>query len=146
MKYLLATGAQRPATFTSFLALVLFAGASVLLAATQKGPDLGSVVRDLYQAREKQEPLFYQSKDRTLLDRFFTKSLADKLWADAKAANGEPGSLDFDPLLGIRDDKITKFKVGDTNHGKHHNPGISSRTKASQLSTSLSPLQGSRCS
>jgi hypothetical protein len=58
-----------------------------------------------------------------LLDRFFTKELADKLWADAKAANGEPGSLDFDPLLGTRDAKITKFKVGDTNHGKHHRSG-----------------------
>ena len=122
MTILTATAAPRPVTFMSVLALVLFAGASVLFAESQKGPDLGSVVRDLYQAREKQEPLFYQTKDRTLLDRFFTKSLADKLWNDAKEAKGEPGSLDFDPLLGTREE-ITKFKVGETNHGKHHKSG-----------------------
>jgi hypothetical protein len=106
------------------LALSLCAGAAGAFAKEQKkGPDLGSVVKDLYEAHQNGSPLFYQTKERKLLDQFFTKELADKLWKDALAAKGEPGSLDFDPPLGTRDEKITKFKVGDTNYGKHHKSG-----------------------
>ena len=106
------------------VAVLLLAGAAGVFAKEEKkGPDLGSIVKDLYEAHQNGSPLFYQTKDRTLLDRFFAKELADKLWADAKAAKGEPGSLDFDVPLGIRGEKITKFKVGETNYGKHHRSG-----------------------
>lgn len=103
------------------LALLFCASATSLFAKEEKkGPDRGSVVKELYQAHQHGDPLFDQTKDRTLLDRFFTKELADKLWAGAKAAKGEPGSL---VLLGTRDEEITNFKVGDTNYGKHDRSG-----------------------
>ena len=106
------------------LALALCAAAAGALAKEEKkGPDLGSIVKDLYEAHQNGSPLFFQTKDRTLLDRFFTKEIADKLWKDAQTAEGESGSLDFDPVLGTQDTTITKFKVGETNYGKHHRSG-----------------------
>ena len=106
------------------LALALCAGAAGASAKEEKkGPDLGSIVKDLCEAHQNGSPLFFQTKDRTLLDRFFAREIADKLWKDAQAAKGESGSLDFDPVLGTQDTTITKFKVGETNYGKHHRSG-----------------------
>ncbi|CAA9212447.1 MAG: hypothetical protein AVDCRST_MAG42-25 [uncultured Chthoniobacterales bacterium] len=106
------------------VAVMLFAGAAGLFAKEEKkGPDLGSIVKDLYAAHQNGSALFNQTKDRKLLDRFFTKEIADKLWKDAVAADGEIGALDFDPLYGSQDPQITKFKVGETNYGKHHRSG-----------------------
>ena len=102
------------------LAIALFASAAGVIAEEEKkGPDFGPIVQNLCEAQQNGSPLFHQTKDRTLLDRFFTKELADKLWKDAQAAKGEPGSLDFDVLLGTGAAKITKFKVGETHYGKY---------------------------
>jgi hypothetical protein len=62
------------------------------------------VVKDLYAAQknEKTNP-FFQTKNRALLDKFFTKDLADMIWKDVTDAKGEMGTIDFDPLYDAHD-------------------------------------------
>ena len=73
-----------------------------------------ALVRSLYTAHKNRrlDP-FSQTKDRTRLDKYFAKDLADLLWKDAKtsAENNEVGALDGDPLYNAQDMKITAFVV-----------------------------------
>lgn len=66
------------------------------------------VVKDLYAAAksEKTSP-FFQTKNRRMMDKFFTKEFADAIFKDAVTANGEIGAIEFDPLTGTQDE--TKF-------------------------------------
>jgi hypothetical protein len=63
-----------------------------------------TVVKNLYAAQknDKTNP-FFQTKSRALLDKFFTKDFADAIWKDSKDANGEVGTIDFDPLYAAQD-------------------------------------------
>lgn len=71
------------------------------------------VVKNLYAAakNEKTNP-FFQSKNRALVDKYFAKDFADMIWKDAVDAKGEIGTIDFDPLYGSQDPKITNLVVG----------------------------------
>jgi len=69
-----------------------------------------AVVAGLYKA--KPSP-FNQTKDRALLDKFFTYGLAEMIWKDATAANGEVGAIDGDPLYNAQDMKIKNLVIGD---------------------------------
>lgn len=66
------------------------------------------VVKNLYAAvkSEKTSP-FFQSKNRAMMDKFFTKEFADPIFKDAVTANGEIGAIEFDPLTGTQDE--TRF-------------------------------------
>lgn len=75
------------------------------------------VIKKLYAARTDDSPIFNQTDDRAILDRFFRKDLADMIWKDAKDANGEMGALDFDPLYYSQDPQITDFDHGETGWG-----------------------------
>ena len=75
------------------------------------------IVKKLYAARTDDSPVFNQTDDRAILDRFFRKDLADMIWKDAKDANGEMGALDFDPLYYSQDPQITDFDPGETGWG-----------------------------
>lgn len=46
-----------------------------------------------------------------LVDRYFSKDLADMILKDAVAAKGEIGAIDFDPLFGSQDPQVTAFKI-----------------------------------
>jgi hypothetical protein len=79
--------------------------------ATQQSPD--ALVADLYKQHDAKHSPFFQSKNRGLVDKYFTKSLADSIWKDATRKNqNEIGVLDGDPLYNAQDVQIKNFKVG----------------------------------
>lgn len=99
-------------------AILLICGSSIsaqkkkTTTSTAATPD--QIVKNLYAARKnpKTDP-FFQNKNRALLDKYFTKDLADIIWNDIKSVKpGESGNLDFDPLYDAQDTEITNFKVG----------------------------------
>ncbi|MBV9241789.1 MAG: DUF3828 domain-containing protein [Acidobacteria bacterium] len=74
-----------------------------------------ALVADLYKAHNsKTRDPFYQTKNRALVDKYFTKSLGDLLWNDAvtSAKNNEVGVLDGDPLYNAQDMEIKNFAIG----------------------------------
>lgn len=81
------------------------------------GPD--AVVRNLYKAHVADSGPFFQTKSRALVDRYFTKDLADLIWKDAVASKegGGVGAIDSDPLYHAQDTRITAFKVGQPAYG-----------------------------
>lgn len=79
-------------------------------------PDV--LVKNLYAAQKNpQTSPFFQAKNRVLVDKYFTKELADLLWKDASGADGV-GNLDFDPLYNAQDTRITAFKIGKPEFGE----------------------------
>jgi len=66
------------------------------------------LVKRLYAAEEQP---FFQTTNRAAVDLYFEKTLADLIWNDAVAANGEVGALGFDPLYEAQDTEITNFVV-----------------------------------
>lgn len=46
-----------------------------------------------------------------MLDRYFSRELADLLWRDARSSGGEVGALDGDPLFNAQDMEIKKFSI-----------------------------------
>jgi hypothetical protein len=71
-----------------------------------------AVVAELYKQHDAKKSPFFQTTDRALVDRFFTKQLADLIWKDAVASSGEIGALDADPLYDAQDIEIKNFKIG----------------------------------
>lgn len=100
----------------AFLAMCLLICGSSTFAQKKKTNEIApdQVVKHLYAARKspKTDP-FFQMKNRALLDKYFTKGLADVIWNDMITVKpGESGNLDFDPLYNAQDTKITNFVVG----------------------------------
>jgi len=79
-------------------------------------PDV--IVKNLYAAQKAGSNPFSQTKKRTLVDKYFTKNLADLIWKDIVEADGEVGRLGFDPLYNAQDTKITLFKIGKPTYGE----------------------------
>jgi hypothetical protein len=79
-------------------------------------PDV--VVKNLYAAQKAGSGPLFQTKDRALVDKYFTKDFADLIWKDAVAAKGEVGAIDFDPLYNAQDTEITAFKIGKPMYGE----------------------------
>jgi hypothetical protein len=74
------------------------------------GPE--AVVRDLYAAHKGKRDPFFQNKSRALVDKYFTGSLADAIWKEARDSKpGEVGNLDFDPLYYAQDVHIKNFTM-----------------------------------
>ena len=71
-----------------------------------------ALVVDLYRQHKVRSP-FFQTRNRALVDKYFTKELADRLWRDAKSSRDEVGALDGDPLYNAQDMEIKKFSIGD---------------------------------
>jgi hypothetical protein len=75
-----------------------------------------ALVADLYKAHDekgsKRDP-FFQTKNRALVDKYFTKALADIIWKDATTTpKGEEGAIGADPLYDAQDTDIKNFAVG----------------------------------
>ena len=68
-----------------------------------------AVVSNLYKA---QTSPFSQTTDRGLVDKYFTKDLADMIRKDATTANGEVGVIDGDPLYNAQDADIKALVIG----------------------------------
>ena len=70
-----------------------------------------NLIESLYEQHDNENSPFFQDKNRALVDRFFTKSLADKIWKDSVDSGEEVGALEFDPLYDAQDTEISDFKV-----------------------------------
>jgi hypothetical protein len=79
-------------------------------------PDV--LVKNLYAARKAGSSPFFQTKNRAVVDKYFTKDFADLIWGDTVRANGEVGAFDFDPLYNAQDTKITTFRIGKPEYGE----------------------------
>lgn len=75
-------------------------------------PPPESLVADLYKAHDGKKSPFFQTKDRALVDKYFTKPLADLIWKDANNSSGEVGAIDGDPLYNAQDMEIKNFSIG----------------------------------
>jgi hypothetical protein len=71
-----------------------------------------ALVADLYKQHDAKKSPFFQTKSRALVDKYFTKPLADHIWKDATDSAGEVGALDADPLYDAQDTQIKNFAVG----------------------------------
>ncbi len=93
------------------LAMCLLAFGSIGFAQTRKTsaatPD--QVVKNLYAAQktEKTNP-FAQTKNRSLVNKYFTKDFADLIWK----TNASETGWNMDPLYNAQDIQITGFVVG----------------------------------
>ncbi|HKV40812.1 MAG TPA: DUF3828 domain-containing protein [Blastocatellia bacterium] len=70
-----------------------------------------SLVADLYRQQKLDRGPFNQYKNRSLVDKYFDKPLADLIWNDAITAQGEVGAFDGDPLYDAQDFKIRNFSI-----------------------------------
>ena len=107
---------------TRSLSFAAFAALATLIAVTTNAapvsaqvPAARAVVVDLYKAHNtKRNDPFFQSKRRSLVDKYFTKTLADLIWNDSVTSqkNNEVGVIDGDPLYDAQDTEIKRFAVG----------------------------------
>ena len=96
-----------------FLVVGLLAAVS-FGAAAQAAPEAltpEALVKDLYRAQKAEKGPFFETKNRALVDKYFTKSLATLIWNDAVAAAGEVGAIEFDPTYGMQDNAVTDFAI-----------------------------------
>ncbi len=70
------------------------------------------LVADLYKQHDAKKSPFFQTKNRALVDKYFTKALADLIWKDATESKNEVGAIDGDPLYNAQDTEIKKFAIG----------------------------------
>ena len=70
------------------------------------------LVAELYKQHDAKKSPFFQTKDRALVDKYFTKALADLIWKDANESKNEVGAIDGDPLYNAQDTEIKNFAVG----------------------------------
>jgi hypothetical protein len=105
---------NKPTRFFIATLLVVAAAAAVVSAqqraATATTPE--ALVADLYKAQKLKRGPFFQTRSRALVDKYFTKSLGDLIWKDARTSKGEVGVIDGDPLYDAQDMEIKKFAIG----------------------------------
>lgn len=71
-----------------------------------------TLVAELYKQHDAKKSPFFQTKDRGLVDKYFTKPLADLIWKDATESKNEVGAIDGDPLYNAQDTEIKNFAIG----------------------------------
>lgn len=71
-----------------------------------------TLVAELYKQHDAKKSPFFQTKDRGLVDKYFTKPLADLIWKDAIESKNEVGAIDGDPLYNAQDTEIKNFAIG----------------------------------
>jgi len=71
-----------------------------------------TLIADLYKQHDSKKSPFFQTADRSRVDRFFTKTTADLIWKDANSSKGEIGAIDFDPLYDAQNVEKKSFSVG----------------------------------
>ena len=99
------------------LLVTLFLAMSAIGLAQRKTIAPNVVVRNLYAVHKAGRSPFFQTKSRVLLDKTFTRYLADLIWKDALDSKGEVGAISFDPLYGSQDPQITNFRIMETGWG-----------------------------
>ncbi|MFZ4599057.1 MAG: hypothetical protein ACOYNN_10460 [Terrimicrobiaceae bacterium] len=105
---------------TKFLLLTVLLVSVVILSSAQSQAgslDPNVIVKNLYAAQKAGKGPFFQTKNRAVVDQYFTKEFANLIWNDAVKADGEVGAIDFDPLYGSQDPEITNFEIMETGWG-----------------------------
>ena len=97
--------------------MVLSMASSAFAQSPAKVLDPHVIVKKLYAAQKAGKGPFFQTKNRAVVDSYFTKEFANLIWNDAVKADGEVGTIDFDPLYGSQDPQITDFEIMDTGWG-----------------------------
>jgi hypothetical protein len=69
------------------------------------------LVRALYFEHSKKANPLLETKDRALIDQFFVKTLADRIWLDASASPGKLNRAKNNPLFNAPTDAIKKMWV-----------------------------------
>ena len=109
-----------------FALILIFAAVACLSAATNSTINPGdsqadtikrkiepaALVADLYKQHDAQKSPFFQTKNRALVDKYFTRATADLIWRYSTTERNEPGALAGDPLYDAQDTEIKNFKVG----------------------------------
>jgi hypothetical protein len=100
--------------------LLLFVSCGLPLLAADKAATPEVLVAELYKSEKKKASPFFQSKNRALVDHYFTKELGDLLWKDTIDSKGEVGAIDGDPLYDAQDMEIKDFVIhpAKTDEGK----------------------------
>ena len=78
----------------------------------QSSAEAETLVADLYKQHDSKKSPFFQTADRSRVDKYFTKTTADLIWKDANTSKGEIGAIDFDPLYDAQDVEKKNFAVG----------------------------------
>ena len=95
---------------TLFLSASLSPGAqSTAKVVRQTSPD--ALVAELYRQSGKNRSPFFQTRSRSLVNKYFEKHLGDLIWKDAINSRGEVGALDGDPLYNAQDMDIKNFVI-----------------------------------
>ncbi len=81
-------------------------------AAETKAAPPDTLVAELYKQHDAKKSPFFQTKDRALVDKFFTKPLGDLIWKDANESKNEVGAISADPVYNGQDFEIKNFAVG----------------------------------
>jgi hypothetical protein len=79
---------------------------------TVNGPTPDSLVRDLYREHDAKRSPFFQTLDRALVGRYFTRKLTRLIWNDVVGGAGEESALQADPLYDAQDTDIARFQLG----------------------------------
>jgi hypothetical protein len=111
------------ARYFVFIALILTCasvgfGQKAKVTAKTKVAEPTAIIKNLYKDQKADKGPFFQLKNRAIVDKYFTKDLADLIWAYTDDAKNELPDLGFNPLYGIEDpSKITDFVIQDTGWG-----------------------------
>ena len=90
--------------------------------AVTDAPDV--VVKNLYAADKADKSPFFQTENRGLVDKYFTKDFADMIWNDAVNSKEEVGAIDGNPLYNSQDRKITAFVIGKPEYDPNGGSGM----------------------
>ena len=93
------------------VAVVLSAALTIRATTKVPRPTPETVVANLYKQHQKASP-FFQTRSRSILDKYFDKQLADLLWKDASTKREDVGPLNGDPLYNAQDMEIKNFVIG----------------------------------
>lgn len=96
--------------FAVFMAIAILLGASLAGRAQAFTPS--ALVAELYRQHNAKNSPFFQSQNRALVNKYFTKTTADLIWKDSTTTSGEVGALNADPLFDAQDTDIKKFVIG----------------------------------
>lgn len=93
-----------------------------------------AVVKNLYAAQKKDSTNpFIQTKNRALVDKYFTKEFGDVIWKTAASDTG----YNFDPLYYAQDTQITNFVVGRADANNMVKVKFKNMGKAEEITFSL---------
>lgn len=71
------------------------------------------VVKELYAQHKNEKGPFFETKNRSVINKFFDKTLADFIWNDLNSGSDEVGVLSFDALYNAQDFEIKNFAVNE---------------------------------